>query len=1120
MSSYSKDAQDDPRETPEAPEAPEALKLGQAVRLKSSPASHGFVIEILPSQPENRFRVLLTEGTPAPKIFYASQLEAKPPEEKQDKVISRDAFRAHLTSLQIQCPSLSTLYSLNAARVDFVPYQYRPVFRFMRSESFRLLIADGVGVGKTIEACLILRELQARRDVRSVLIICPRPLVTEEKWQSEMRRFEEHFTPLDGPSMRQGIQEMDKEGVWPESLQKIIIPYSILDERLLGAEGPGSHTSSHTGKKGRHKGRGGLLNLNPPPRFDLVIVDEAHHVRNPGTLRHKAVKFFCDHAEAVVFLTATPIQLGSEDLFVLLNMLRPDLIQDKKIFDLMAEPNPLINKAVSAMRAGRPGWHASAAEALRQSTKTSWGEKMLEPNPSLRRLLGALEKAEPPPEERVKMIRETEELYTFANLINRTRRRDIESFTVRKSETVPVNFTPIQKSFHDRFLKYQAEKRGQTDYRQVKFAMTMLRRRMASCLWGLVPFLEAMIEHLSGKPQTSNATSNASDLAEICKDEEDLAEVYDADMPNGMELQKLQEELELLLREARSLEKIKEDPKLQALRKILHAMQERDNNKVMLFSTFRHTLNYLFRELRKDGFRVGLVHGGTPDEERIELRARFEKPRHAPDGLDLLLFSEVGCEGLDYQFCSCMVNYDLPWNPMRVEQRIGRIDRKGQKSSSVVIYNFITPGTIDADIYERCLQRIGVFDQALGASEEILGQITSEIKNIAENYTLSPEESKKQLQQLADNKIRLIQEEEELEDKEADLFGVSFSREKAKKWNHEVAKATSFWLSAGALREMLELYLKRVCNKTHGFFSGEGESQTLRLAQEDRARLLVDFRKLPRQRSLFYRAWETWLQGSNLSLRLTFDSAYAMQNPRLVFITPHHPFVRQAALFFEQEPITDGTDGDDPPVVHLEVTPENIHTHIHAGGPEAVSRTPASGPPRPPVLPGSPGSYGFVVYQWHLKGLGADHLFKPMALDSTVDGQLQALLEAAWDCRDPIPAEALNDSVREALDRRHHELWREAVEQHQLDTRYKVSHRLGILESHHRERLATLERSFGHVRDERIQNIYKARRAAFETDYQERSAELEAALNSADIFVSKVAYGVLHVSSGGLSHAQ
>ena len=111
----------------------------------------------------------------------------------------------------------------------------------------------------------------------------------------------------------------------------------------------------------------------------------------------------------------------------------------------------------------------------------------------------------------------------------------------------------------------------------------------------------------------------------------------------------------------------------------------------MLFSGFRHTLSYLDARLRDDGVRVGMIHGGTPDEERVFLRSRFEKPRDDSDCLDVLLFSEVGCEGLDYQFCDCIVNYDLPWNPMRVEQRIGRIDRNGQQSESVAIVNLITP---------------------------------------------------------------------------------------------------------------------------------------------------------------------------------------------------------------------------------------------------------------------------------------------------------------------------------------------------------------------------------------------------------------------------------------------
>jgi ATP-dependent helicase HepA len=127
------------------------------------------------------------------------------------------------------------------------------------------------------------RELQARRDIQSILIVCPRPLVTERKWEVEMKRFEERFTHLDGKTLRYCIKEMDKDGVWPEQYQKVIIPYSLFDEVLLN------------GKSDREKRqRKGLLGLDPPPRFDLVIVDEAHHVRNPETYAHKAVRFFCD----------------------------------------------------------------------------------------------------------------------------------------------------------------------------------------------------------------------------------------------------------------------------------------------------------------------------------------------------------------------------------------------------------------------------------------------------------------------------------------------------------------------------------------------------------------------------------------------------------------------------------------------------------------------------------------------------------------------------------------------------------------------------------------------------------------------------------------------------------
>ena len=135
------------------------------------------------SYPENRYLVFL-ENTPS--TYYASQLQRHELALPSLSITPLPVFHAYMAALQLNHPGFATLYSLNAARVNFIPYQFRPVLKFIHSDRPRLLIADEVGVGKTIEAGLILRELQARKDVRSILIICPKPLVAERKWQTEM----------------------------------------------------------------------------------------------------------------------------------------------------------------------------------------------------------------------------------------------------------------------------------------------------------------------------------------------------------------------------------------------------------------------------------------------------------------------------------------------------------------------------------------------------------------------------------------------------------------------------------------------------------------------------------------------------------------------------------------------------------------------------------------------------------------------------------------------------------------------------------------------------------------------------------------------------------------------
>ena len=1006
---------------------------GQIVFLKADPSTRGAVVAILPGTPENRINVFVDGNV---HTFYPSQLQLEVQDDS--RVFSCDDFHAYLTALQIRYPGLSTLYSLNAARVDFIPYQYRPVLKFIKADLPRLLIADSVGVGKTIEAGLILRELQARSDIESVLIICPRPLVAEQKWQREMKRFDENFEHLNGDKLRHCIREMHLDGEWPEQYQKVILPYSLLDNTLL--LGPGGKRKKKSGK--------GLLDLDPPPHFDLVIVDEAHHIRNQNTANHEAVRFFCENAEAAVFLTATPIQLGSHDLFVLLNVLRPDLILDEESFNHMAEPNPFINQAVDAARAQESGWQQAAKEAFDYAATTAWGQSILKDNPEFKRIRNQLVRKRITPEDRVQLITDMEALHTFSGIINRTRRRDIGEFTIRKSQTVEVALTTEEDELHAALLETQAEIfRSLHGNQSVNFMMTTLRRQLASCLHGLEPLLEDIL------------TRRLDELEWI------EADAMDA-MPSEEIATQILDQILTLLEKAKALDP--EDLKLEALQKVVHSRQHLHKNKIMIFSSFRHTLAYLYKHLTAEGFRVGLIHGGVPDEERLELRSRFEKPKAERDSLDLMLFSEVGCEGLDYQFCDCIVNYDLPWNPMKVEQRIGRIDRRGQKSESVSIINLITPGTVDADIYERCLLRIGVFESALGGNEEILSEITTELQDIVQNHDLTPEQRKTQLEVLADSKIGLVLEQERLEAHQLDLFGLSFPEDKMER---EVEEASSFWLSSDSIQRLVTRYLHQKIGTVQDFILGEKPLKTLRLSEGARSALLEDFQRFSREKTRVYRDWEKWLKGSDPHLPITFEADCATANPDTVFIMPTHPLVKQAAAVLNT---------DQEVVTALKVRTDKV----------------------------PPGRYEFAIYQWRFLGIREHLVLKPIALSEALTPHLNDLLERA---EDGDTQENQAPIQKDALEKTHQHLWAETRDKHGERTQALANYRRENLSTSHQKRVMLLEDRIAQATDPNIQRMRRSELDNAETDYRRRIQDFDKAMAKADVTAEPVAYGILEV---------
>lgn len=1010
-----------------------SFAVGDTVALRSDPSRIGVITSITPNNREVRYSVFIDGRM---EMLYASQLAHT---EMVPRAIraTLDELNARLTALQLVTPSLANLYSLQAGRIDFIPYQFRPVLKFIRADRPRLLVADEVGVGKTIEAGLLLRELQARRPLRSVLVVCSKTLVVEEKWHREMRRFDEEFATLSSVELRHCLDQTDLDGEWPDRYARAVLPFSLVNDNLLNGY------PTRGGERSK-----GLATLDTPPRFDLLIVDEAHNARNSETNLHQGLRLLADNAEAVVLITATPVQLGTNDLFSLLNLLRPDLVIDKPTFERMAQPNAAINAAIAAIRGGQDGWQTAAIDHLSEAAATDWGQAMLAPAPEYRALIAATGNANDD-EARVRLVHRAEGLHSFASLISRTRRRDIGAFTTRKPQTVSVPFTPAQQAVHDAVLKVQRDVYMRTHGSgPLGFLMTTIRRQAASSLHGLVPFLETILTRRLSEIERAEIDDDGVEMLDISIDD-------------------IRADISDVLMQARALPG--EDPKLERLLAIVAQKGEMANRRLLLFSAFRHTLAYLEAAMRSRGVRVGLIHGDVGDDDRRALRRAFALPPENPDAIDVLLSSEVGSEGLDFQFCDALVNYDIPWNPMRIEQRIGRIDRYGQASETVAIYNLVTPGTVDFDIYSRCLLRIGIFERAIGGSEAILGEIATRLQQVAEDFSLTEDERNNRLQQLADNEIREIAETEALEEREAELFGVRVARNRI---DDDIAQASSRWLEPSALERLVGIYLERTLEVGRSPILGQGAAKTLRLSAEARRRL-IPARTRGMRPGLAEREWEAWLRGDQATLGLTFERDTANADRSLAFITPVHPLTQAAAR---------GVAAD-----------EEIHISLAAS------------------LPGlSPGEYPFAIYQWQLSGLKEDAMLVPVVADPEMSRIFMDVLSIARDVTDLQPPSI---STIEALDGWHHDLWMSRRAEHVAEAAEIAQFRRDSLEASYRARMAILEEQRGRAGEERIRRMRTGQIDRAVADHREALARLARDEARADILARRVAAGVVRVES-------
>ncbi len=1008
------------------------VKVGDVVTLASDVSTIGAVIGI----EGNRYSVLIN-GTI--QSFYREQIQTiKLVRKLNYQPINR--VRSALTAYQINHPGNSNLYSLNSARIDFVPYQFRPALKMIKAETPRLLIADDVGVGKTIEAGLILKEMEARSNVSSVLIICPRPLVAERKWVLEMKRFDENFTQLDGTELAEAIIETARDGVWPERHNKTVIPYSLFSEDSI----MGTQSTSSKRKKVL-----GLAELDPAPHFDLVIVDEAHTIRNANTWWYRGVEVFCKNADAVVFLTATPLQNNNNDLYTLLNLLRPDLIIDKDTFNTMAEPNRYINNLLRIVRNQAEGWQEDAKAEVTHILETNWGRSVIQRNPSFKKIYEFLDIEVVTREEKVDMISRIESLHSFHGIINRTRRKDIEDFCIRRNLTVKVPFNGMQRDLYDALMKFEeAALTMLHGGSSICFMMCTIMRQASSCIYGLAPFMKDIV---------------TKKLNQIQEDGE-LYE-YDLDINDDFEnsLLKLAEKITDL-----STKLTTNDPKFEKMYEIIQEKQKEENNRVIIFSSFRYTLSYLKKKLQERGIRVGQVDGSVPDEERFAMRQRFLLDRDDNNAIDVLLFSEVGCEGLDYQFCDTMINYDLPWNPMRIEQRIGRIDRRGQKSDTVKIYNMIIQDTIDEAIYDRCLSKVGVFESSIGDCSEILGNISEQIMKIMFDSNLTEEERHIKIEKMADNDVMKIREMHRLEQEEKSLYGFDLSKYMI---DSDVQNAENTLISPQSLNDMVNTFMNDFLGEGE-YIRGKSDVKTLRLPGEKRQQLLKHLKSVDVvNANNALRLWNAYLKSSAPLLKVTFDSATAKEERDVTFLTQMHPLVKQAAAYESTK---------FPCEIALSVTSEEIAS----------------------------GDYAFLIYAWNYVGLRPD--IKLVAVSENIEVQ-RKILSIMQYASDYCEVSGDYNSKWNAMDMLHYEKWKEEKSKYVQEVKAECNYRLEQLAHSTNQREAIFRDMIAKSEDEKIIRMRNSQLEKFLVDFERQKREMEQTVTSAEIKTNLLIRGILHV---------
>lgn len=827
--------------------------------IKADSEGHGTIIEVMPPR-RGRQLYKVSWGnivTDELEVNLLPDCDISDPFERCMSGIfgSYSEYSKKNTTFKIRSSNNNTISSLKASKTLFRAYQFKPLLKFLNSPNRRLLVADEVGLGKTIEAGHIMLELKARRELNHVLIVCPKSL--QRKWKDELAfKFGLQFK----------IYESQKDLLADMQEHRVAVHAIINYEKIRM-----KRQKSKDEKKAKDEMPKNIVEFLSQNdfHFSLVLCDEAHKMRNKETQTYKGAEIIMCQANAAVFLTATPVMISTENLYNLLHLLDNTRYYNYQIFDNRLQENRPFVDALTDLNHHVPlpviAKNLNEAEILTRffsdeveifSHQTTVGKAFAD-DAMYQEIIQMLN-GEDNSKNRARLQYLISSMSMMNNIFSRTRKREVTtdmSQAERKPHMRKVVLTEEERIEFDRVIEEYKDDNSYTDYwgeevltQGGALGLVQKKRQVASSVYAYL-----------------NTESN------LDKGIDEYADYTDA--------------------------------KFEELLRIIDEVFRHGIKKIVIFALFRKTLKYLQIRFKQRGFGTLMIHGMV--ENRIDILDEFKNNPNA----HILLSSEVGSEGLDMQFCNSMVNYDLPWNPMVVEQRIGRIDRFGQKSPTVNIYNVIVADSIQEDIYIRLLDRIGIFRGTIGDMEAILdaplergGSVTiQDVYNKLEKelYTSRLTEDEKR-RKIAEIELAIANEKESIKHLEEGLDNAltndAYFKDEINRIQNNNAYVTEI-----ELRNYLESAIRQELT-TCSLVKVEKDIYELQLPLSN-PRILLNFltQNQPNgeENATMFRQFRNEIEDKQ-AIRMTFNQQVAYDNSKLLFMNIYNPIIQACLNYFRK----------------------------------------------------------------------------------------------------------------------------------------------------------------------------------------------------------------------------